>query len=344
MLVRYIRKRAFLRKRKGKLNNITVIADPPVTPEQASQVEALLNPLDGRFINGLTDLDEQHKKQILAGADALYLRHGANDLVKSGKNLKWVHQPWVGVNMLLADPEIVNSPFTLTNGAGIIAAPVADLVFAFILGFARQMPYQWEAQKRREWDRKGLENISDELTGKVCGVIGYGKIGTEVGKRAKAFGMRVIATRTHPERPAEYLDQAFSNDQLPELLAQSDYVVVTAPSTPATRGLLGKDEFAMMKRSAVLINIARGQLIKEQELIEALKNGTIAGAGLDVFEKEPLPPSSPLWDLPNVILTPHSGGIFQKLEVNSFKFFLEQLERFVKGEKLKNIVDKKAGY
>ncbi len=326
------------------MSNITVVADQPVTPEQAKQLEAVLKPQGGRFVNGLKDLDEQEKKKALAEADVIYIRHVTPDIIKAAPNLKWFHQPWVGVNILLADPEVVNSPAIFTNGAGIIAAPVADLVFAFILGFARQMPYQWEAQKRREWDRKGLEETSDELNGKVCGVIGYGKIGTEVGKRAQAFGMRVIATRSHPERPAEYLDQAFSNEQLPELLAQSDFVVITAPSTPATRGLVGKTEFGQMKRSAILINIARGNLIKEQELIEALKNGTIAGAGLDVFEKEPLPPSSPLWDLPNVILTPHSGGIFQKLQTNSFNFFLEQLARFMKGEKLQNIVDKKAGY
>jgi phosphoglycerate dehydrogenase-like enzyme len=326
------------------LNNITVVSDLPVTPEQVKQVETLLKPFEGRFVNGLEDADEREKKQILAGADVLYTRHPVPETVKAAPHLKWAHQPWVGVNMLLADPEVVNSPFILTNGAGIIAAPVADLVMAYILSFARQMPHQWEAQKRREWDRRGLEDTSDELTGKVCGVIGYGKIGTEIGKRAQAFGMRVIATRTHPERPAEYLDQAYSNEQLPELLAQSDYVVVTAPSTPTTRGLLGKAEFEQMKRSAILINIARGQLIKEHELIEALQNRTIAGAGLDVFEKEPLPSSSPLWDLPNVLLSPHSGGIFQKMDVNSFKFFYGQLERFLKGEKLHNIVDKKAGY
>ncbi|MBN9388870.1 MAG: D-2-hydroxyacid dehydrogenase [Chloroflexi bacterium] len=326
------------------MNNITVVSDLPVTPEQAKQLEMLLKPFEGRFVNGLEDANEQQKNQVLAGTDVLYVRHPRPEIIKAAPHLKWAHQPWVGVNMLLVDQEVVNSPFILTNGAGIIAAPVADLVLAYILSFARQMPYQWEAQKRREWDRRGLENISDELAGKICGVIGYGKIGTEIGKRAQAFGMRVIATRTHPERPAQYLDQAFSNDQLPELLAQSDYVVVTAPSTPATRGLLGKAEFEQMKKSAILINIARGQLIKEQELVEALQNGTIAGAGLDVFEKEPLPSTSPLWDLPNVLLTPHSGGIFQKLDVNSFKFFYEQLERFLKGEELQNIVDKKAGY
>lgn len=326
------------------MSELTVVSDLPVTPAQVKQVETALKPYGGRFVNGALDLDEAAKKQALVGADVLYLRRGMAETVKAAPNLKWFHQPWVGVNMLLSDPAVVNSPAILTNGAGIIAAPVADLVLAFILGFARQMPYQWEAQKRRQWDRKGVEPTADELTDKVCGVIGYGKIGTAVGKRAKAFGMRVIATRTHPERPAEYLDQAFANEQLPELLAQSDFVVVTAPLTPATRGLLGKTEFEQMKRGAILINIARGQLIKEAELIEALQAGTIAGAGLDVFETEPLPPESPLWDLPNVILTPHAGGIFQKLQENSFDFFVEQLERFLKGEELQNIVDKKAGY
>jgi phosphoglycerate dehydrogenase-like enzyme len=156
--------------------------------------------------------------------------------------------------------------------------------------------------------------------------------------------MRVIATRTNPQAPAEYLDLALSNGQLPELLAQSDFVVVTAPLTPETNGLLGKAQFEQMKRTAILVNIARGQLVKEQELIEALQAGTIGGAGLDVFEKEPLPPSSPLWEMKNVILTPHSAGIFQRLDRNSDAFFVEQLQRYVKGEKLKNIVDKQRGY
>jgi phosphoglycerate dehydrogenase-like enzyme len=215
---------------------------------------------------------------------------------------------------------------------------------AFILNFARQMPLQWEAQKRKEWSHNNVQGRAEELTDQTCGIIGYGNIGTEIGKRAKAFGMRVIATRSNPQAPSEYVDEVLSNEQLPELLAQSDYVVVTAPLTAQTKGMLGKTQFEQMKPSAVLINIARGQLVKEQELIEALQVGTIAGAGLDVFEKEPLPESSPLWELENVILTPHSAGIFSRLEKNSFNFFLAQLQRFIKGEELKNIVDKQRGY
>jgi phosphoglycerate dehydrogenase-like enzyme len=333
-------------KQKGedKLSKLTVVSDLPVLPEQVGQIEAVLKPQGGRFINGLKELGGQDLQQILNETEIMYVRELKSENIKTASQLKWMHIPWVGVNAVLADQAVVNSPATLTNGAGVIAASVADQVLAFILNFSRQMPVLWEAQKRKEWAWKAVREKADELTGQTCGIIGYGKIGTEIGKRAKAFGMRVIATRSNPQAPAEYLDLALSNDQLPELLAQSDFLVVTAPLTPETKGLLGKAEFEQMKRSAILINIARGQLVKEQELIEALQAGIIAGAGLDVFEKEPLPASSPLWEMENVILTPHSAGIFQKVEKNSFDFFLQQLQRYIRGEKLKNIVDKQKGY
>ncbi len=327
------------------MSKLTVVSDQPVSPEQVGQIEAVLKPQGGCFINGLKELSGQELEQILSEADVIYLREGRTiEKFKEAANLKWMHIPWVGVNMVLADQAVVNSPAVLTNGAGIISASVADQVLAFILNFSRQMPLQWEAQKRKEWSWKELRGRMDVLTDQTCGIIGYGNIGTDIGKRAKAFGMRVIATRSNPQAPAEYLDLALSNEQLPELLAQSDFVVVTAPLTPETKGMIGKAQFEQMKPTAILINIARGQLVKEQELIEALQAGIIAGAGLDVFEKEPLPASSPLWELENVILTPHSAGIFQRLDQNSFDFFLKQLQRYVSGEKLKNIVDKQRGY
>jgi phosphoglycerate dehydrogenase-like enzyme len=330
--------------RRGKLSNLTVVSDLAISPEQAGQIEGILKPQGGHFINGLKGRDDQEVERILQETDVMYVHNPRSAKFKAASNLKWMHIPWVGVNLLLTDPVLVNSPVILTNGAGVIASSVADQVLAYILNFSRQMPLQWEAQKRKEWNRDQVEGRADELADQTCGIIGYGNIGTEIGKRAKAFGMRVIATRTNPQAPAEYLDLALSNEQLPKLLAQSDFVVVTAPLTPETNGLLGKAQFEQMKRTAVLINIARGQLVKEQELIEALQAGTIGGAGLDVFEKEPLPPSSPLWEMENVILTPHSAGIFHRLDKNSDKFFIEQLQRYVKGEKLKNIVDKQRGY
>jgi phosphoglycerate dehydrogenase-like enzyme len=330
--------------RRGKLSNLTVVSDLAISPEQAGQIEGILKPQGGRFINGLKGRDDREVERILQETEVMYVHNPRSAKFKAASNLKWMHIPWVGVNILLNDPVLVNSPVILTNGAGVIASSVADQVLAFILNFSRQMPLQWEAQKRKEWNRHEVEGRADQLAGQTCGLIGYGNIGTEIGKRAKAFGMRVIATRANPQAPAEYLDLALSNEQLPELLAQSDFVVVTAPLTPETNGLLGKVQFEQMKRTAVLINIARGQLVKEQELIDALQAGIIGGAGLDVFEKEPLPPSSPLWEMENVILTPHSAGIFHRLDQNSGNFFIEQLQRYVKGEKLKNIVDKQRGY
>lgn len=326
------------------MSKLTVVSDLPILPEQAGQIEEALKPQGGRFINGLKGLDEAEIHQILSETEVMFIRNPRSGRFKAAPNLKWMHIPWVGVNQLLTDQTLVNSPVVMTNGAGVIAASVADQVLAFILNFSRQMPFQWEAQKRKDWGWKTLPDRVDELNGQTCGIIGYGNIGTEIGKRAQAFGMRVIATRSNPQAPAEYLDLALSNEQLPELLAQSDFVVVTAPLTPETNGLLGKAQFEQMKRTAVLINIARGQLVKEPELIEALQAGTISGAGLDVFEKEPLPASSPLWELQNVILTPHSAGLYKRLDLNSAKFFVEQLRRYLKGEKLKNIVDKKRGY
>ena len=161
---------------------------------------------------------------------------------------------------------------------------------------------------------------------------------------AKAFGMRVIATRNRPEQPATDLDQVFSTQQLPELLAQSDFVVVTAPLTAETTGMLGAAQFEQMKPSAYLINIARGQLVKEAELIEALQAQKLAGAGLDVFEKEPLSADSPLWDMPNVIITPHSAGGYKKLNLRSVEFFCRQLQHYIKGESLENLIGKERGY
>lgn len=326
------------------MSKLTVVAETPVTAEQAARIEELLQPHDGRFVNGLKDLEGQELARTLAETDIMFVRQLKSENVKAASQLKWLHIPWVGVNMALADPAIRDSQAIMTNGAGIIGAVVADQTMAFILAFARQLPLLFESQKRKEWNQRGTVGKADTLENKTCGIIGYGNIGTEIGKRCKGFGMRVVATRTNPQAPSEYADEVLSNEQLPELLAQSDYVVVTAPLTPQTKGLLGKEEFKQMKRSAVLVNIARGQLIKEDEMIEALRDGTIAGAGLDVFEKEPLPTESPLWEMENVIVTPHSGGVFEKLEENSFNFFYEQLERYLKGEKLKNIVDKQRGY
>ncbi len=156
--------------------------------------------------------------------------------------------------------------------------------------------------------------------------------------------MRVIATKNNPEGSYPDLDQVLASKDLEQLLASSDFVVVTAPLTPETNGLLGREQFARMKRSAYLINIARGQLVKEAELVEALKEKVIAGAALDVFEIEPLPPESPIWDLENVIITPHSSGNFDGFMDRAVELFASNIKRYLNGQELVNRVDKKRGY
>lgn len=323
------------------MSQVTVVTDVTFSAELAEQVAQIVRPHGAVFINGLKNDNEAE----LAKADAMYITNLTAERFRAATSLKWIHSPWVGVNRWLAIEEVVNSSVILTNGSGVIAGSVADQVLAFMLGLSRQMPQQWAAQQQKHWSAGAdFTKKMDELAGQTVGLVGYGAIGREIGRRAKAFGMSVIATRTNPGTPAEFLDQAFASEDLPQLLAASDWLVVTAPLTPQTDGMLGAAQFAQMKPTAYLINIARGQLVKEAELIEALQEGRIAGAGLDVFEREPLPAESPLWELPNVLITPHTAGIFQKLFPRSVEFFCANLRRYLAGEPLENVVDKQRGY
>ncbi len=329
------------------MSKITVVADTPIPAPQQAQVEAVLAPYDGRFVNGLPrDNQDEKTRQLLAQAEVMYIYGMSAERLRLATRLKWMHLPFVGVNRLLAVPEVAQSEITLTNARGIIARPVADQVLAFMLSFARQLRPQWEAQSRHEWFFGSMRDGGkiDQLADQTLGLIGYGEIGQHIAKRAKAFDMRVIATRTNPKPGAPYLDEALSQAELPRLLAEADFVIVTAPLTPQTAGMLGREQFAQMKPSAYLINIARGPLVRQAELVEALRAGQIAGAGLDVFEQEPLPADSPLWDLPNVLITPHTAGMFKRLEADTVAFFCQNLERYLKGEPLENVVDKERGY
>lgn len=318
-----------------------------LAPALVAKVEEVLKPFNGKLLNGLKP--EQAGEAIetrLAQAEVMYCSDMTAERFLAAKKLDWIHIPFVGVNRLLAIKELVESQVTVTNGRGVIASSVADQVLAFVLDFARQMPQQWAAQQRGEWVHVKMRDsgLVDELAGKTMGIIGYGEIGREIGKRAKAFDMRVIATRNNIAAQAPYLDQALPTEKLPELLAHADFVVVTAPLTPETKGMIGAAELALMKPSAYLINIARGQLVKEAELIEVLTAGKIAGAGLDVFEQEPLPADSPLWKLPNVLLTPHTAGLFKRMLPRMVEFFCVNLGHYLNDEPLENIVDKKRGY
>jgi phosphoglycerate dehydrogenase-like enzyme len=247
--------------------------------------------------------------------------------------LRWVHTFSIGVD----DPAyglIVERGITFTNGAGSQSMPIAQYVLLMMLHHVKRMG-EWERnQAARRWARTD----SDELTGKTVALLGLGGIGQEVARLAKALRMRVVGLRRRPE-PVENVDLLLTPDRVGDLCAAADFLVICAPLTRATRGIVGPAELARMRPTAVLINVARGPLVQEPALIDTLREGRIAGAALDVFEQEPLPPDHVLWSLPNVMITPHCSPSSPMHLVRGTELFLEQLRRYVAGKPLLNVVD-----
>ncbi len=277
-------------------------------------------------------------------SDIALLGAFSREILETATNLKWAHIPWAGVDSLL-EP-IRKSPAIVTCGKGVFDAPMADHVFALLLALTRQIHTFVRYQIAGIWKREILNGQLTDLWGKRMGIIGLGSIGREVARRALAFGMRVLAVKRQPspisEEPVDGLFLGYEGLRL--ILPECDVVVVTAALTPQTKYLLGRNELASMKKGAIVINVARGAIVDERALVELLQSGHIAGAGLDVFEDEPLPHDSPLWRLPNVIITPHIGGLSERTRQRVFERFLENLRRFLAGEQLVGIVDKEAGY
>ena len=214
-----------------------------------------------------------------------------------------------------------------------------------MLAFARGLPQSFRAQQEKDWSARG--KIAEEmftLDGKTVGIVGAGTIGQAIGKRCQAFGMRTIGTRRDTSLPTEGIDVLLSHIQYHDLILESDFIVLALPLTPSTRMLFGEDEIEILRKGTYLFNIGRGGLIDEAWLYKALKNKWLAGAGLDVFTEEPLPATSPLWDLPNVIITPHTGGHTQDYWPLFGKLVTKQINLLLEDEPLLNRVDKDLGY
>ena len=263
------------------------------------------------------------------------------------RNLRWVHAPTAAVHQLLF-PEIVDSNVILTNSTEVHGPVVAEHVIALIFALAKKIPQAVILQQRRTWGKELLWNEGAhprEIAGATSGLVGVGGIGREVAKKAAALGMRVIAVREHPEkgRP-ESVSEVFSPADLDKVLAQSDYVVLAVPLVPATQGLINAARLAVMKPDAYLINVGRGPQVDDEALAEALRNRRIAGAALDVFDKEPLPADSPLWRIENLLITPHTAGLTEKLWDRHYELFSENLRRYLHHQPLRFVVDKRAGY
>ncbi|MHB1354494.1 MAG: D-2-hydroxyacid dehydrogenase [Anaerolineae bacterium] len=261
------------------------------------------------------------------------------------RNLRWVQAPSTGVNGFMAIPEFVAGEVLLTNARGTHGPSLADQAMGMILWFTRKLDVSMQRQSEHRWASGELRNHLLELTDSTLGIIGFGVIGRALAKRATAFDMRIIAVDVIPQDKPPYVASLDSLEGLPALLAEADYVVVTVPYTPDTVGMVAAKEFAGMKDGAFLAGISRGGIIDERALAQALRSGKLVGAALDVFEQEPLPVDSELWDLPNLLLTPHTAGGTQFELKRLYDIMHTNLERFLRGElPLLNQIDKQRGF
>ncbi|MBI2677835.1 MAG: D-2-hydroxyacid dehydrogenase [Candidatus Koribacter versatilis] len=267
--------------------------------------------------------------------------------------LRWIYSPAAAVHALLS-PELAATNIVVTNASAVHGPVVAEHALALMLALAKRIPQIVHYQDQRAWAQQSLWDQAPrprELSGATLALIGYGAIGSTAAQLALAFGMDVLVVREHPE-PATRSSQLaphnsiqqFGDAQLDAVLARADFVLLAAPLTPKTRHMINAERLARMKPGAYLINVARGPLIDDAALIAALRENRIAGAALDVFEREPLAADSPYWQLPNVLITPHSAALTERLWERHYALFTENLRRFLAGQPLTGVVDKSAGY
>jgi phosphoglycerate dehydrogenase-like enzyme len=327
---------------------LTVLATPilgaPLSRELVARIEAVDGvrcariAADGR-IHG--DADEtafgDAEVLLLGSVPASVLDH----VVSRSPRLRWIHSASAGVDRVTT-AAVRERGLIVTNARGVFSRPIAEYVVMMSLAIARRLPQLLELQRERTWQPLRGRELS-ELT---IGIVGYGSIGVEIAQLLQPFGCRIVATRRHPERGTGDAPnvELFGLGDLSEVLRLSDIVVVAAPLTDETAGLIGAEQLAEMREDAWLINIARGRLIDEIALRRALGSGWIGGAVLDVFSEEPLAPDSPLYDTPNLVITPHTSWASEKVAERTVDLFTDNLRAFRAGEPMRNQVDLEAGY
>lgn len=259
-------------------------------------------------------------------------------LLSNAPNLKWIHALSAGVENLIT-PELQSINAFVTNSKGIHGIPVSEHVLALMLAFTRGLNFFIRHQASKEWKRTHV----DEIHNKTIGIAGLGSIGREIAKKAKGLGMDVVALKKQPTTEL-FVDKLYKPEELNEMLSVSDFVVAALPLLPETKEYFKLEQFAAMKKSAYFINIARGGIVHEADLVTALEKGMIKGAGLDVFEHEPLSQESPLWTMPNVIITPHLAALSPYYLDRAIKVFADNLGRFAQNGEMYNLIDKAKGY
>ena len=311
-----------------------IVAAPAMYRERLAT--ALPGGVEARYYSGPSEAVD-----AVAGAEILWLAlwslRQSSPAVAAGTCLRWIHTNGAGVDFFPLDA-IRERGIVLTNGSGLNSVPIAEAALMGMLAAARSLPALVRAQQGRRWARE--EAGTGELNGSSALVIGMGSIGSAVGERLRALGVAVTGVRRLPAGEAGVLGPDDWRPRLPEF----DWVILTAPLTPATRHLIGAAELGAMRPGAWLINMARGGLVDEPALAAALRSGRPAGAYLDATEREPPPADSPLWDLPNLILTPHISGVTRGHDARAVDMFVQQLHRYRTGEPMLNVVDLELGY
>ncbi|MBU7011635.1 MAG: D-2-hydroxyacid dehydrogenase [Theionarchaea archaeon] len=276
--------------------------------------------------------------KVIPDVDILIAGTFNKEILERAEKLQWVHALAAGVDRLLF-PEFRESDIVLTNSSGVHPIPISEHVLGMMLMLTRRFNKSMKSQFQKKWERP----TPVELHGKTLGIVGFGSIGERIGQLGKCLGMSVIGMKRNITT-TENADEIMPPEKLHDLLNRSDFVVISLPLTKETFHLFGKKEFQTMKKTAYLINVSRGKIVCEKDLVDALEAEEIAGAGLDVFEVEPLPAESPLWEAENVIVTPHYAGSTPEYFNRAIDIFCDNLQRFLKGEPLINVVNKKTGY
>jgi phosphoglycerate dehydrogenase-like enzyme len=322
------------------MSNITVLVMADPAHPALKELDAIGPGVTVKIGKTAADLGD-----AVADAQVLFNWTGAkpevNKVLQTAPRLEWIHAMYAGLDRSLFR-ELVDHPVPLTNGSGVFSQSLGEFIMLGVLYWAKDVPRRIAAKRARKWDV--FDNV--EISTQTIGIVGHGDIGRAVSSRAKAMGMRVLALRKNVAARAgdEHVDRLYGTAELHAMLPECDYVAVTAPLTAETNGMIGTPEFEKMKASAIIMNVGRGPVINEAAMIEALRTKRIRGAALDVFEAEPLPPDSPIWDLDNVFMTAHCADHVHGWVESAVVFFLDQFQRWRNGEPLKNVVDKRAGY
>jgi phosphoglycerate dehydrogenase-like enzyme len=311
-----------------------VIAAPQRSAERVAEVQAR-HP-------GVDLVIAENRDQVLdliGDADALFGAVNAMEFA-AAEQIRWIQAGSAGVEWLWNVPSLqARDDVVVTNMRSAHAATIADHCFAMLLYFTRGLPEFKELHDRKEWGRGQVAHRLVALEGRTIGIVGFGNIGRAIGRRGVGFGMRVLAVDAHPGEPGSGAEEVWPLSRLDEMCREIDVLAISAPITPQTRGLIGPAQIALLKPGSYVMVMSRGNIVDEPALIEALKSGQIAGAGLDVTHIEPLPPGDPLWKAPNCIITPHNSAGSRLTQDLVWKIFEENLGRFVRGEPLMNIVD-----